>query len=128
MRSQITIRIPTMLNCKLTFAKVYEMWCNYKFKDEAIKPVYVAAYKNLSELHSLIFSRLRKRHIQAVIDSSSLKVQAKSHMKTVCTQMFKYAIDLEIATTNYTMLVELPLKEESRHKTLAQLIDAINRI
>ena len=106
---------------KLKFAEVWELWCRYKFKDEPVKSVYVAAYKNLSALHEMIFSRLRKRHIQAVIDSCPLKAQAKSHMKTVCTQMFKYAIDQEIATTNYATLVELPTKEESQlHKPFSR--------
>ncbi len=40
-----------------------------------------------------------------------------NHMKSVCSQMFKYAIDQEIVTTNYATLVELPAKEESEiHK------------
>ena len=63
------------------------------------------------------FSRIRKRHIQTVIDDCPLKTQAKSHMKTVCTQMFKFAIDMEIVTTNFAALVELPTTEASElHK------------
>ena len=102
---------------KLTFAEVYNLWCRYKFKGNPIKPVYVAAYKNLDALHNLAFAGIRKRHIQAVIDACPLSVQAKSHMKSVCSQMFKYAIDQEIVTTNYATLVELPVKEDSEiHK------------
>ena len=51
--------------------------------------------------------------IQAVIDTCPLSVPAMNHMKSVCSQMFKYAIDQEIVTTNYATLVELPTKEES---------------
>ena len=106
---------------KLTFAEVYNLWCRQKFKDEPIKSVYVAAYKNLALLHKMTFSMLRKRHIQAVIDACTLSVQAKSHMKSVCSQMFKYAIDQEIVTTNYATLVELPNKEESKlHKPFSR--------
>ena len=102
---------------KLTFAEVYERWCQQKFKGEPVKRVYVAAYKNLSPLHEMIFARIRKRHIQAVIDNCPLKVQAKGHMKTVCSQMFKYAIDMEIVATNFALLVELPIQEDSEiHK------------
>lgn len=102
---------------KLTFAEVYDLWCRYKFKGKPIKPVYAAAYKNLSALHDMPFSGLRKRHIQAVIDACPLSVPAMNHMKTVCSQMFKYAIDQEITATNYATLVELPAKEESEiHK------------
>lgn len=98
---------------KLTFAEVYEQWCKSKFKDEPVKSVYVAAYKHLATLHGMRFSEIRKRHIQAVIDNCPLGTQSKEHMKTVCGQMYKYAIDMEIVATNYASLVELPAKEAS---------------
>ena len=61
---------------KLTFAEVYDLWCRSKFKGNPIKPVYVAAYKNLAALHDLTFAGIRKRHIQAVIDACPLSVPA----------------------------------------------------
>lgn len=64
---------------KLTFAEVYALWSRCKFKEEQIKPVYIAAYKNLSALHDLTFF----------------------HMKSVCSQMYRYAIDMETVATNY---------------------------
>lgn len=106
---------------KLTFAEVYELWSKHKFKGEPVKAVYSAAYKNLSALHDMTFAALRKRHIQAAIDACPLKVQAKGHMKSVCSQMYRYAIDMEIVTTNYASLVELPTKEDSElHKPLSR--------
>ena len=106
---------------KLTFAEVYALWSRCKFKDAPIKPVYVATYKNLSALHDLTFSALLKRHIQAVIDACPLKVQAKGHMKSVCTQMYRYANDMAIVATNYASLVELPVKEDSElHKPFSK--------
>lgn len=102
---------------KLTFAEIYEQWCKQKFRDVPVKAVYVAAYKNLSGLHNMRFAEIRKRHIQAVMDACPLGAQAKGHMKSVCTQMYKFAIDLEIVSTNYAALVELPAKAESElHK------------
>lgn len=102
---------------EVTFAELYERWCKYKFKDDIVKSVYVAAYKNLSALHGMKFADIRKRHIQGVIDDSPLGWQAKSHMKSLCGQIFNYAIDLEIVTTNFATLVELPPHEQSEiHK------------
>ena len=106
---------------EITFAELYERWCKYKFKDEPVKSVYVAAYKNLSSLHGMKFAEIRKRHIQGVIDDCSLGWQAKSHMKSLCGQLFKYAIDLEIVTTNFATLVELPPHEQSEiHKPFSE--------
>ena len=105
---------------KLSFAEIYAMWACYKFKDKPVKAVYVAAYKNLAALHNVTFSELRKRHMQTVIDDCPLSVQAKSHMKSLCSQMFKYAIDLEITNMNYATLVELPTRDESKkHKSFS---------
>ena len=106
---------------KLTFAEVYNLWCRSKFKSNPIKPVYVAAYKNLSALHDLTFAGIRKRHIQAVVDVCPLSVPAMNHMKSVCSQMFKYAIDQEIVATNYATPVEFPVKEYSEiHKPFSR--------
>ena len=48
---------------EITFAELYEHWCTYKFKDEPVKCVYIAAYKNLSASHGMKFADIRKRHI-----------------------------------------------------------------
>ena len=84
---------------KLTFAEVYEHWCKQKFRGVPVKAVYVAAYKNLAPLHQMRFAEIRKRHIQAVMDDCPLGTQVKGHMKSVCTQMYKFAIDLELVAT-----------------------------
>ena len=78
----------------------------------------------LSSLHNMTFADIRKRHIQAVIDSSPLSHSSKSRMKVLCNKLFKYAIDQEIVTTNFAALVELPPAEQSEmHKpfTFAEL-------
>ncbi|MBO4400728.1 MAG: site-specific integrase [Selenomonadaceae bacterium] len=100
-----------------TFTDVYQRWANVKFKDNPVTGVYIAAYKNLALLHSLRFTDIRKRHIQSVIDSSTLGYQAKSHMKSLCTQLFNFAIDQELVKINFASLVKLPPKTPSElHK------------
>ena len=71
--------------------------------------------------NNMKFVDIRKRHIQGVIDESPLGWQAKSHMKTLCGLMFKYAIDLEIVKTNFATLVELPPHVQSEmHKPFSE--------
>ncbi len=113
---------PYDLNLRdVTFTELYERWCKYKFKDEPTKGIYVAAYKNLAPLHDMKFVDIRKRHIQGVINASPLKSSAKKQMKSLCRQMFKLAIDLEIVTTNFALLVEMPAQEESEiHKPFTE--------
>ena len=101
----------------VTFADIYERWAKTKYKDNPVIGVYVAAYKNLSALHNMRFSDIRKRHIQTVIDNCPLGYQSKSHMKTLCNQLFNYAIDQELTKTNYAALVKMPPNKQSEiHK------------
>ena len=102
---------------EVTFAELYEKWTKVKFKDKPILDIYKAAYKNLAALHDLKFVDIRKRHIQGVIDSSDLGYVSKQKMKVLCNQLFKYAIDQEIVTTNFAAIVELPPNLQSEiHK------------
>jgi len=102
---------------EITFADLYERWCKVKYKDKPVLRIYTAAYKKFEPLHNMKFSEIRKRHIQGVIDNCKTGWQTKSHMKSLCAQMFKFAIDQEIVATNYASLVELPKAKQSEiHK------------
>ena len=82
---------------------------------------YVSTYKKLAPLYNMPFADIRKRHIQNVIDSLNVGHSSKNHMKSICTMMFKYAIDQEIVATNFASLIELPTKIQSEiHKPFIQ--------
>ena len=83
--------------------------------------LYSEFIRQLEPLNNMKFSEIRKRHIQGVIDGCETSWQYKSHMKSLCVQMFKFAIDQEVVTTNYAALVELPNKAQSEiHKPFTQ--------
>lgn len=106
---------------EITFADLYERWCKVKYKDKPVPNEYAAAYKKLAPLYDVPFAEIRKRHIQNVIDNLNVGYSSKSHVKALCTMMFKYAIDQEIVTTNFASLVELPTKIQSEiHKPFTQ--------
>lgn len=99
---------------EVTFAELYEKWLTLKDRGKQVTACNAAAFKSLSVLHNMAFIDIRKRHIQGVIDSSPLSHSSKSRMKVLCNQLFKYAIDQEIVTTNFAALVEMPPSEQSR--------------
>lgn len=101
----------------ITFADLYEKWVNLKERSRQVTACNAAAFKSLSALHDMAFADIRKRHIQGVIDSSNLSFSSKQRMKILCNQLFKYAIDQEIATTNFAALVEMPPSEQSQIHT-----------
>ena len=110
----------------VTFDQLYEKWCEHKFP-EGVPNAYTAAFKRLPALHDMLFTDIRKRHIQGEIDRCELGFSTKKMMKTLCNQLFKYAMDLELVAANQATNVELPPKEESRihqpftHQELAAL-------
>ena len=111
---------------KLTFAELYDKWCAYLGYDN-VKSVYIYAYKHLTALYDMPFIEIRKRHIQAIIDESTLSPSALNHMKCLCSLVFKYAMDLEIVTSNQASGVKLPAQRKSNiHQPFsADEIDAL---
>lgn len=97
----------------ITFAELYDRWAKVKFKGEKIPFQYTSAYQNAKPLHDMTFADIRKRHIQGVIDTLEKGFVTARRIKTLCTQMSKYAIDQELITTNYAALVELPKHVQS---------------
>lgn len=100
----------------ITFADLYEKWCNFCYLNngEKVPNAYTAAFKRSANLHDMAFADIRKRHVQGEIDRCELGFSTKKSIKTLANKLFKYAIDQEIATTNYATLAELPPSEDSR--------------
>jgi integrase len=99
-------------NHKITFAEMYARWVNGK-KNGQINKVYHYAFQHLAALHDMPFIDIRRRHIQAVIDSCQHSVSSLSQMKSLCSMVFKYAIDLELVTANQAAGIELPAQVKS---------------
>lgn len=113
-------------NQSVTFAEIYEKWVQ-KTYDGAPPNTYKAAYKRLPALHDMPFVDIRKRHMQGEIDRCEMGFSTKKMMKTLCNQLFKYAIDLELVTANLASTVELPTKEDStiHHPFSQQELEAL---
>ena len=101
---------------RTTFADLYDDWTRTAYTDHgaAVPTTYAAAFKRLPHLHGMQFADIRARHMQGEIDACPLGFSTKKMMKTLCNQLFKYAIDRELVTTNYTAGVKLPPAEPSR--------------
>ena len=96
----------------ITFAEIYQRWSEAKFPD-GVPNTYAAAYKRFPNLCAMPFTNIRKRHIQGEVDRCDMGYSTKKMMKTLCNQLFKYAIDMELVTANLATHVELPPREES---------------
>jgi integrase len=100
-------------NRRMTFAELYERWGRAKHPD-GVPPRYTTAYANAKGLHGMAFVDIRRRHIQGAVDAlTELGYGSRKNVKTLCSQLFKYAVDLELVTTNLASGVELPAQAES---------------
>lgn len=98
---------------QITFADLYNKWTANKYRNTHIPNTYTAAFKRLAQIHDMPFVDIRKRHIQGEIDACPLGFSTKKMMKTLCNQLYKYAIDAELVTSNFATSVELPPNESS---------------
>lgn len=106
---------------ELTFAQVYEVWHEWKFGENAKKELSEsaknstrAAFKNSSALHDRIFTDIRLDDLQKCIDDCPLRSASVENMKSLYSQMYKYAILHEICDKNYSTGIILP-EEDDEH-------------
>ena len=108
-----------LANRALTFSEVYDRWVKWKYTDKGqeILHAYIYAYKHCKALYGLPFIDIRTRHIQGVIDGCPSGYSSKKDIKTICNQLFDYAIQQEIVSINYSKMAKLPARTLSRvHK------------
>ncbi|MGL5270736.1 MAG: tyrosine-type recombinase/integrase [Selenomonadaceae bacterium] len=103
----------------ITFAKLFDKWCDdrYTKKGDSIPNSYTAAFARAEKLHDMPFVDIRARHIQGEIDRCALGYSTKKNIRILCNLLSKYAISIELISTNYTPLTTLPTEIQSRiHK------------
>ena len=108
---------------KQTVQDIYTLWEDWLKNDRGkdLNNIYKSAFHYSATLHKMKFVDVRKRHIQAVIDKCPKSHATKKNIKLLFTQLFKFAIDRELVSTNYATLCELPTTEMSRlHKPFTE--------
>lgn len=96
-----------------TFADIYHAFYKAKF-EESKKQLsirsridYSSAFKNVPSLHNLVFSSIRKSHMQKALDECALGYSSLSNIKKLYAQMYKYALENDIVEKNYAQYVNI---------------------
>lgn len=102
---------------RITFAEIYERWSVEEYKKLADNTVkgYKAAYKHCAVLHHKVFKEIRKAHLQSIIneiDAPSMKEVTKFLFQ----KSYRFAMENDIVTKDYSKFVELPKKQEPKKK------------
>jgi len=114
---------------QITFAKLYEKFSEEKFgkkewadgeSTELSKSSvlgYKAAYNYCEPLYDMIFTEIKKAHLQSVINSCSKGYGTRKKIKVLFNQMYKYAMENDLAEKDYSQYVDIGKNDsESKRK------------
>lgn len=108
-------------NSGLTFKEVYEMFFNYKFKQNkkeysksTIRSI-VTAFKNCEALHSRAFNTLRYKDLQEVVDLCRLKHSSKELIVNLLKQLYNYAEAIEVTDKNHARHLKIKTADDDIH-------------
>ncbi|MBR3561932.1 MAG: site-specific integrase [Oscillospiraceae bacterium] len=103
----------------LTFSQVYDRWFASKYggdKQRFAKATICTtqnAYKWASALHNRVFSELRTTDLQNALDNIELGYNSLRQVRTLLTQMYKYALEYELASKNYAQFVTIKQPDDT---------------
>lgn len=91
-------------NRNITFKELYEKWSSERFEGIKTSTIngYKQAFKHSAPLHDLKFRDIRKEHLQDALDGSGLAATTQKQVKNFHSQLFKFAIEIDVAVKNYS--------------------------
>lgn len=98
---------------KTTFEQVYESMMKEKFpngpseKEKSNFLGYQASYRTAESLHNMKFVDVRKKELQSVVDTCKKSHGTKRKIKVLFNQMYKYALEHDLVTKDYSEFVDL---------------------
>lgn len=106
---------------KLSFSQVYEMWFDKKYnkskKKYSTSSIYCTqgAYKKAAALHDMLFQDIRTIHMQTILDDHSLSHAYMEHIQNLFKQMYRYALEYDIATKDYSRFTQITKEDDDEH-------------
>ena len=94
---------------KITFAEIYEKWSEEKFPKISQSNIrgYRTSFNKCSRLHNVKFRQIKKMHMQRVItENEHLSFQIRSKIKTLFSQLYRFAIENDIVEKDYSQFVD----------------------
>jgi integrase len=95
---------------KVTFTEVFAKWSDKKFSKISQSNIngYKAAYKTAEQLHEMKFVDVKTEHLQGVIDDCGKGYDSLRKIRVLFNQLFKYAIEKDVISKDYSAFIELP--------------------
>lgn len=108
-------------NRKKTFKEVFEEWYKWKYKkpvdsiEKKTSSQYCcsAAFNHCQKLHTMIISEMSALELQSILDQEDLSHSMLEHIKTMFNQMYKYALQFEIVSKNWSEFAKIGKKDDT---------------
>lgn len=99
------------------FSEIYDRWTEKKYNGERPAAQCAACYNWFEPLHDKPFFSLRRKDLQACIDSCPRGAGTKQHMKSLVNQMYVWCIENELTNVNHAITLHVPAETRSEmHK------------
>ena len=110
----------------ITFAEVYEKWSERKFSEISQSNIsgYKAAFNMCTAIHDMRFGDIKLAHLQGIVDSSGKNYPILSKLKTLCNQLFDYAVMHEIISKDKHMVSYLNVGKAGKSTIHYRFTDA----
>ena len=119
---------------QITFSEVYDKWSGKRFAELVGTNGYKAAYKICEPLHKMRFTDIKADHMQGIIDKSGKGYATRKNIKILFGQLFKYSMERDIVTKDYSKFVSAGKSEKSSkrkpftHKEIDKLWARVDKI
>lgn len=99
----------------ITFADVFEQWSKIKYEKVSRSAIngYNAAFEASNILHNMKFVEIKTMHLQKVVDTCGKGYGTLRKIKSLYNQLFKYAMENDIVSKDYSNYVDIGKNTES---------------
>lgn len=107
----------------MTFQEVFCDWYRWKYqravdskeKKTSSQNCMVAAFNNCHALHGSVFSRITAIELQGLLDDKGYSHAKLEHIKTLLNQMYRYALQFDIAARNCAEIIRIRQEDDTEH-------------
>lgn len=123
---------PVDVDTKITFKGIYDLWsvAHYEKISKSTADGYRKAFEYCSPIHYYVFSKIKTADLQKVVDESvyikdGKKIETgrrtKADIQSLYCNLYKYALENDYCTKDYSKFVNLPPKEKSKKDAFTDL-------
>jgi len=104
----------------ITFAEIYKKFSDIRFDNisKSSINVYRASFALCEPLHGMKFVEIKTHHMQTIISNCNKSHSTKQKIKSLCSQLFKYAMENDIVSKDYAQFLDIGKDTEGNKRKI----------